>query len=275
MPFFIMILNTEAHYKHRTLALSILQKALDDICPKFDNEDLTVKSQLIRERRIFFNTHERLIDKEWKSLEKEAQADLKKLERERIQSLSKIEKTRKTRRIEIKLQQLVRNRNKRIKYLKDKLAKETKILSSQLKTLKKDDKKFSQIQSKLEKITESINNKIVSATERYEKIIANTKNSDNQASVEHRVTQAKKMWQKKKAKLARQYEEREVIHENKRFELDQVRVAVESFYLHKERILHWCLVAGIPPKVCYEEAKSRLSLLGKNSPEIENVLKVL
>jgi len=64
--------DLEENYKHKNIVIAILEKALDDICPKFLNEPEHIRKALIQERKILFAQQEKQIDSEWKALIKEA-----------------------------------------------------------------------------------------------------------------------------------------------------------------------------------------------------------
>jgi len=81
------------------------------------------------------------------------------------------------------------------------------------------------------------------------------------------------LWNKKYDKVREQFKEREYVFNNKREELDLIRLSVEGFVKDFERIKHWCVTAGVPLKTCYTEVVLRLSMLGRKSKEIEDIVK--
>lgn len=265
--------NREENYKYKNLSLTVIAKALDDICPKYENEPQNIRDSLIKERISFFAASEKALDKEWNTLNKEADKEVANLNKERTQVIKKLERTKKTARIKLKVKSLERNRDKRIKYLQNKLKNESLRLTQQLKTLNPTTKKYKQIKRKSDRFTVSINTKIETAKERYTKIINNTLASDNSANVDERIKQSKKVWDKKFKKLERQFHEKETIHNNKRIDDDQIRLAVQGFVEERDRINHWCLMIGINPRICYQEVQDRLKLLGRNSLEIDELVR--
>lgn len=262
----------EHNYKHRHLALNVLSKALDDICPKFELESEEMRSMLIKERAEFFKEQEKLLDKEWNYLERESQRETLALKKERSRVNSKIKKSRNTARIKAKISVLKRSKAKRIAYLKEKLKSETKLIQQQLKTLDGTRKKYTQIQNKLAKFTQTIEHKIEVTTKRFDKLILQTQKLDNAEAVERKLKQSQDIWKRKYDKIKKKYEEQENFYNNRREDLDLVRLAVEGFEHEENDIKHWCEWAGVSVKICYKEVQARLKLLGRKSLKIDELI---
>lgn len=270
-----MNLNREENYKYRKLSLTILSKALDDICPTYDKEAQETKEQLIKERVAFFKHQERELDREWVDLEKEAQYELNQLRKDSKLVLKKIEKTRKTNRIKSKVKELKHKKNQRISYLKTKKIEVAEQLKAQLNSLESGSKKYNQAQNKLNNLLEAIDKKIIKSENRYKTIIENTLNSDNSSKVDERLEYSKQVWNRKYETLKARYLEKEDIYENKRYEQDQIRLAIQSFEEELGRIKDFCLLAGVSPTVCYTTVKERMAMIGRHSDKIEEILENL
>lgn len=267
-----MNLNREENYKYRKLCLTVLSKTLDDICPKFDGETEKTKSQLIKERIKTFKNNERELDKEWQELEEEAELELRQFHANREKILKKIERTRKTEKIEAKVKELNHKKHIRVSYLIQKQKDMNEIFSSQLKELEKDSRAYKQLKRKISTYNNSIQDKIRKTEFRYNTIINNTLNSDNSEKVKERIEQSIRVWDRKFDKLKAKFIEREIIYENKRFELDQIRMAIEDFEEQLPRMMHWCLMAGVSLKDCYTSVVERMRMVERESEKINTIL---
>ncbi len=267
-----LAIDREENYKHRNIGLHVLARALDDICPKFEHEPPNIRAELIKEREQQFKEQEYLLDKEWEELEKEAEKAVQLLDKEREQVIKRLRKTRNTSKIKAKIKALKRNRDSKIKYLKTRQTNQTTELKRLLKQFDKTNKKFAQTKSKINFVTENTLKSISNVKERYQKIIEKVLATDNAKKIEQRIENSIKIWEAKKQKLKIQYQEREKVFNNKRRELDAIRVAVEGFVFEFSSVEKWCNLVGVRPKVCYIEAKERLSLLGRNSKELNDLV---
>lgn len=241
----------ELSYKYRKLGLTTLQKALDEICPKIEDKEL------IKERALMFNGFEEELDQEWEELEEEAAHELNLFKEERDLILSKIEKTRNTSRVQNKVDGFELKKQKRVEYLSK---KKTEAIQSALTDLKRD------------KITKQFNDKIKRSETRYNTIINNTLNSDNSDSVSRRLEVSRKIWERKYKELKFKFELKEAIHNNKRMEYDQIRLAVLGFEEEFERIALWCVLSGVSTLDCYKEVKNRMNMIGLNTVVIDEII---
>ncbi len=267
-----MNLNREENYKYRKLALTVLSKALDDICPTFEGEPIEIKDSLIQERIFQFKENEKALDAEWKTLEREALQEVAQLKKSAKAITRKLEKTSRTKRIKLKVAELQRKKQKRTYYLNKKLSLETAQLDKQIKSLNPTTKKFAQIQRKKQNLIKNLSEKILASEKKYDKIIQNTLNSNNSALVAERLKASAIVWDKRYKKLEKQFREKEIIFNNKSFELDQIRLSVRGFVEEAEKIKHWCILSGVSLLTCYTSVQERLALLGRNSLEINDLV---
>jgi hypothetical protein len=267
-----MSLNLEENYRHRKLALVTLSKALDDICPKFDEEPEEIRKTLYKERVTLFDKQEKELDKEWEQLDKEALYEVRKFNTSRSVLFKKIEKTDKTNRIKKKVNELEKKLKSRIVYLENKEKEFQKKIRTELKKVEVGSKEEAQLLKKTVSFSKTIETKIQKSIERYNKIINNFRISNNSERVKVRLEHSKEVWDRKYEKLKSKFMEKELIHENKRFELDQIRLAVQGFEEELPKIKHLCTMAGVPLLECYKEAIARLNLLGRKSEKMENII---
>lgn len=259
----------EESYKHQKFGLIVLSKALDDICPRYSNEPPTLKKQLIDERIKLFRDNEKELDKEWINLETEASKAVRKFKKEKQAVLSQISLTLNTKRVAKRVKNFEEKKQNRLTYLNQKLTIETKKLNGEMSVLLPISKRYAQKKKKLERITKNINDKIRKSELRFNTFISNALKSDNSSIVAQRIALHENAWEKKWKSLKSQYLFLEEAHNNKRFEDDQIRLAIQGFVEETERIQHWCLVSQVSLKDCYREARERLALVKRKIPDIE------
>ncbi len=263
----------EENHKYKNLGIAILEKALDDICPKFLLEDEQTRKQLTNERMVTSKQQEKLLDKEWKDIERNYKKEVAALKQDRTKVISSLKKMCLTSRIKVKVRSLERTKKNKIKYLQSKFQNKIQLLQKQLKTLNPTSKKYLQVQSKINNFAQNLSQKIHSVESRYNSIIENTKARDNTKLVEARIKQSNDIWKRKFDKLTSQYENKKSIFVENQEELDQIRVAVKDFVEQQPIMEHWCLMVGVSPIVCYKEVVERLALIGRRSLEIEEIIK--
>lgn len=251
----------------------VLAKALDDICPTFQGETQEDKELRINERINFFAKSEVDLDKEWEELEKEAQTELEQFIKERNAIFSKIQKTNNSEKITQKIESFERKKEDRVNYLARKLDRDVEALKEKLKEVKKDSKKYTQINTKIQELKKTIEAKIKKTELRYNTIIKNTMNSDNAERVDQRLEQSKSVWERKYNELRDKHLVKETIHNNKRMEFDQIRIAMRGFAEEVEHFKHWCILSDISLKECYTEAVKRGKMIRRDTSKIETVLK--
>jgi hypothetical protein len=250
----------------------VLAKALDDICPTYQGEDKEEKELKIKERIAFYKDSEVELDKEWNELEKEAETELKNFVKERDTIFSKIAKTNNSERIKLKIAGFEAKKKTRVEYLSRKLDRDLESLKEKLSETKKGTKKYTQLSNKAVSLKKSIEGKIKKTELRFNTIIKNTMNSDNSERVANRLEQSKAVWERKFNELREKHLVKETIHNNRRMELDQIRIALRGFGDEVEYIKHWCTLAEVTLKECYTEAIKRGRMVNRDVSKLETVL---
>lgn len=259
--------------QYRKLAITVLAKALDDICPKFLDDSPEEREQKIQERIKFFALTEPEIDTEWEQLEIEAEKELKEFIKERELLIKKIKETDNSKKVEKRANFFEKQKQKRIIALHKKLSDSISLTSDKLKETREGTKKHAQLSAKLQNLEASLDSKIRKTEARYNTIIKNTLNSENSAKIEYRIAQSKRVWEKKYEELRDKHRIKESIHENRRMELDQIRIALKGFEEELPYIEHWCLTAGVSLKRCYTEVINRAKLVKRDTKKLEKILK--
>lgn len=165
-----MSLNLEENYRYRKLALTVLSKALDDICPTFSEEPEEIRGSLFTERKKTFEKQEKELDKEFEQLEKDATFEVNTFYRKRAILFKKIEKSNNSRQINKKVTELEKKSRIRVRQLKAKELEFKKKLKHDLTQAKGDDKLTNQLNKKLASYQKSNQIKIQKSQERYEKL---------------------------------------------------------------------------------------------------------
>lgn len=250
----------------------VLAKALDDICPTYTGETEQDKKLKIEDRIESFSRYEVQLDKEWEEMEQDAKNELQSFIKERDTIFSKIRKTNNSTKVEEKIRRFEDKKQERVDYLARKLERDLEEVQKKMASLKKGTKKYLQLEAKTKELKRSTREKIKKSEFRYNTIIKNTINSDNSKRVEQRLEQSKKVWERKFLELKEKHLTREYIHNNRRMEYDQIRIALKSFENEVEDIRHWCTLADITLKECYTEAIKRAKMVGRDSSKIKKVL---
>lgn len=249
-------MDKELAYRYQKLSLTVLQKALDEICPKFEDEEK------VKERIELFEVYELELDEEWEELEREAERELELFYEERNLIFSKIERTKNSNKVQSKVDGFETKKQRRVEYLH---RKRDQLLGS----IPLDDEKLEQ---KRERINNQYDEKIRKSEIRFNTIINNTLNTDNTENVARRLEQSKKVWDRKYEELKHSFELREIIHNNKRMEFDQIRLAVQGFEEEFERVALWCLMGGVTPLSCYVQVKERMEMIGLETLKIDTMI---
>lgn len=262
----------EEFVQYRKLGITVLSKALDDICPTYQGETEEDKKLKIEERISFYKQNEIDLDKEWQELEKEATDELKSFIKERDTIFSKIAKTDNSSRIQTKIKGFEAKKTARVEYLTRKFEREDAALRKKLTEAKEGSKKYQQITTKLAELDKTTKDKIKKAELRYNTIIKNTINSDNSERVAARLQQSREVWERKYNELRDKHLTKETIHNNKRMELDQIRIAIRGFVEELDSFKHWCTLSDVTLKECYLEAIRRAKMVKRDTKELEGVL---
>lgn len=250
----------------------VLSKALDDICPTFQGETEQEKQLKIKERIKFFKKSEAALDQEWEDLERDAIDELDNFIKERDTIFGKIAKTNNSAKVRQKIQGFEEKKQGRVDYLARKMDRDLALLKEKLSTAKKDSKKYIHLTGKMRLLQKTVESKIKKTELRYNTIIKNTMNSDNSERVAQRLIQSKAVWARKYQELMDKHLVKESIHNNKRMEFDQMRIAMRGFAEEVEHIKHWCTISDITLKACYTEAVKRATMIGMDTSKIEKVL---
>ncbi len=263
----------EIHTQYVKLGVMILKKALDDICPTYEGEEEEEKKLKIAERIKFFSMSEVLLDKEWKELEKEAEAEVRNFKKERDTIFSKIAKTNNSAKVQVKVDSFEVKKQARVEYLTRKMDKTIETFTEALSDVEKGTKKHIQAEAKIKQLEAVVIGKIKKTELRYNTIIKNTLNSDNSERVAQRLEQSKAVWARKYNELRDKHLTKETIHNHRRMEFDQIRTAIDGFPREIEHIRHWCTLSQVAMKDCYTQAIKRAKMVERDYSNIEKALK--
>jgi len=262
----------EEFLQYRKLGIIVLSKALDDICPTFHGETDEDKQLKIKERVKFFKHSEVDLDKEWRELERDATRELKGFIKERDTIFSKIAKTNNSEKVRNRISGFEAKKQTRVEYLSRKFDRETEALKKKLSEVEEGSKKHTQLLTKISDLDKLTQAKIKKTELRYNTIIKNTMNSDNSERVANRLKQSQEVWERKYKELEDKHLTKESIHNNKRMELDQIRIAMKGFVEELDSFQHWCTLSHVTLKECYSEAIRRAEMVNRDTAELEGVL---
>lgn len=266
---------TEDFLKYRKLAIMVLAKALDDICPTFDIETQEDRKRLIQERIEFFEGTERDLDAEWEILERNAAEELARFEIEREEIFGKIAKTDNSERVAKKVEIFEKKKQQRVDYLVRKLERDVAVIQMRMELFKEGSRKYAQLAGRVESLHNSAMERIRRTEHRYNTIIKNTMNGDNSERVLKRLEMSKKVWERKYKELKSKHGTQEDVFNNKSMIYDQIRLSMRSFETELDYFKHWCIMADVPLRVCYQEAIRRAKKVKRDTSKLEEVLQII
>lgn len=217
----------------KQLALGILDKAFDDICPVYENEPHHLRDERVQKRAKKFEDNEREFDKDWDELVKYTEERYEKINSRRDEVLSRIRESDNSEEIDAKIEKV--SDEYKIKRSDSKEERETK---NRIKRQKTDE-------------------------------LEGQRNSEQ---VNKRLRMSSKTWQGHLDELDRTTQWREDNYHLRRMEGDQIRMTLEWFINDRETVEETCQIAEISPLDCYKTVRDRLAKLGRTSEEIEEII---
>lgn len=266
---------TEEFLKYRKMAIMVLAKALDDICPTFDIETADDRKRLIDERIAFFARTEVELDAEWQILERNAAEELERFKIERDEIFSKIALTDNSARVAAKVAKFEEKKLARVEYLMRKLERDVAVLEMRMELFKQGSRKYAQLNARKESLHRNTMERIRRTEHRYNTIIKNTMNSDNSDRVANRLAMSRKVWERKFKELVAKHEAQEEVFSNKSMIYDQIRLSMAGFEQELDYFKHWCIIADVPLRLCYEEAIRRAKKVKRSTSKLEEVLSII
>lgn len=221
------------------LSALTLSRAINDICPDYSSYDEASKKKKIKERLHKYEALEAAYDAEWEEMEESAEQELKLLLAERDLVFSHIEKRRNSKKIEEKIRVKERKRDEKLLQLTKKNTPEVEI----------------------QEVRDKFNSEI-----------EELRLKDNSKKVDARLEHSRSVWDRKLTKLKNRYKIKEAGYDIRRNQKDRIRMSLQWFLEDFEEVLKLCRNAKWDVKNCYYVVKERLDLLGRDCPELEEII---
>lgn len=274
--------NVIVSTNYRYLGIAILQRALDDICP-IDRIDSNLpelkKAQLlkehiekIRDRERKFKTQEDELDLEWSKIQEDAEEEWTRFLIDRKSAFERIEKTRNAEKVKTRVESYRAQEQLRISTILRELEEAREAYRVKSETRKRPYTERAKA-AKKRSLENKANKKIVNTKAHYGKMITNAIASENTEKVERRLSEARATWSRREEELKQKYAFKVSTHNHKRLEQDQIRLSVDWFIHDVPKVLFWCNLAGTTLHECYRGVQRRLVLLGRESKELNEVVK--
>ena len=272
--------NVIVSTNYRYLGISVLQRALDDICP-IDHIDPNLneekKQQLLKEhlkkikdRERKFSIQESELDLEWQKIQDDAEEEWSRFLKDRKAAFERIEKTRNAVKVKNKVEEYKGQEQLRISTILRELEEAKEAYKKKSETRKRPYTERA-IAAKYRSLENKANKKITNAKAHYANMISNKLASENTEKVERRLREAKETWENREKAIKDKYTFKVNTHNHKRLEQDQIRLAIDWFVDDVPKVLFWCNLAGTTLHECYRGVQRRLKLLGRESMEFNDV----
>lgn len=271
-------------YNHKLLAIEIISKSLDDICPRF--VDLTKKFDPITTmaveavRKTCGQIHlgqvlitKQSFDAAWDKIVREYNTKISILRAERDASISSIANADNSHTIDLKLDKAEMAWDKRQKSLGRRLrarrrafdVKVTEQIGTKYTTEEADD-----LRAGLES---SLNREIREFEKRREAAINKIRQARNSERIIERLMEKRVLYDLRRSRLDNGFARQETIYNRKWDEEDVFGAALHWFIYDIDRVNFWCIIAGIPLRLCYEGVADRLKQIEYDAPEIQTILR--
>lgn len=268
---------------YQRLALHLLSRALDDICPlEIMDEDtgelienkLSEQVEKIKDRAQKFTLDEKELDEEWDSIYQKAEDEWNTFLKERKSAFSRIEKTRNRDKVNSKIITHKSNRKLRILRIEKDLIKKKKEYEQKVLKAARKGKPIKEdvIKRKIASLERYSAKRMQSSIKHYENMIKNAEALENTEHVNRRLQESKEIWARREREIKEKYALKVFTFNHKSIEQDQIRLSLYWFIDDIKKVNFWCLLAGVSLEQCYDAVKRRLALLDRTSPEIEDII---
>lgn len=219
----------------KNLTVEILAKALDDICPSYSLLGREALKKKTEKRNAFYQQIENEFDVEWKNLENDFSTKIRELENEKKAVLEHHRERLKREHVNRELDELDKSYEKEV--------------------AGKSDSEREEIEKVFLEKTEYINSK------------------NNSRTIEPKLHPVKKNYSKKLESLLSNYKIKEKGYNIRRNQKDRIRMSLQWFVEDFEKVKQFCLSCNIDLKSCYYEVRRRLTMAGRESDELNDLIK--
>lgn len=279
-----MIREDHLLINYKLLAIEILSKALDDLCPKYvevdKNADTLTRLAADRCAKICGIVHKGQIeyitqkyDQQWDDLLTTYLTKKINLEKAKGSAITAIQKSDNTNKIDQKLIVAEEAWDRRRKKFDEKLRARRRgfvIRVESQKGLKYTPDEVRDLKIGLEA---QIAREIRDFEKRRDLAIQKIINSRNSFRVIERMTEKEVIFDTKIKGIEKSFKRQEEIYNRQWEDEDVFGASLHWFTNDLPQVKFWCQVAGVPLPVCYHTVKDRLDLMNYTSDELDAILK--
>lgn len=278
-----MIREDHLLINYKLLAIEVLSKALDDICPKYvevpqkaDNLTKLAAEKCIQacgeihKGQVEYITE--LYDKQWNTILTNYLTKKIALEKEKASTILAIQKMDNTDKVDQKLIANEEAWDRRRKRLEERIRARRRGFVARVESQK--GQKYSPDEVKDLKLgmEQSISREIRDFEKRRELSVQKTIQSRNSFRIIERMTEKEIVFDTKIKATEKSFKRLEEIY-NRQWEDEDVFGAALHWFIHDlTEVKFWCQLAGVPLLVCYLTVKERLELIKFDSPEIDAII---
>lgn len=279
-----MIREDHLLLNYTQLAIEILSKALDDICPKYVEVDRNADSltRLAADRcaRMCGAIHKGQVqyvidkyDKQWDELLTQYLSKKVNLERDKRAAIASIFKADNTDKIDSKLIFAEEAWDRRRLKLEEKIRARRRGFQSRVEAQKGQKYTPEEVRDLKVGLEAQISREIRDFERRRDLAIQKIISSRNSYRIIERMTEKEVIFDTKIKGVEKSFKRQEEIYNRQWEDEDIFGASLHWFINDLPQVKFWCQLAGVPLPVCYQTVKSRLELLEFDSPEINVILR--
>ncbi len=278
-----MIREDHLLLNYKLLAIEVLSKALDDLCPKYvqvdNNSDNLTKLAADRCLRMCGTIHKGQVqyitdkyDNQWDEILTQYLTRKVSLEREKREAISNIFKADNTAKIDTKLIQAEDAWDRRRKNLEDKIRARRRGFTIRVESQRGQKYTSEEVQDLKIGLEAQVSREIRDFEQRRNLAIQKIIASRNSYRIIERMTEKEVVFDTKIKGVEKSFKRQEEIYNRQWEDEDIFGASLHWFVNDLPQVKFWCQVAGVPLLVCYKTVKSRLELINFESPEIDEII---
>jgi hypothetical protein len=278
-----MIREDHLLINYKLLAIEILSKALDDLCPnyveitpKMNKLERLAAEQCVKlcgrihKGQVEFITNK--YDQSWDHLLSTYLTKKIKLEKDKRSAIDNIYKADNTNKIDQKLIAAEEAWDRRRRTLEEKIRARRRGFATRVESQKGQKYTAAEVRDLRVGMESQISREIREFEKRRELSIQKVVQSRNSYRIIERMTEKEIVYDTKIKSVEKSYKRQEEIYNRQWEDEDIFGASLHWFINDLPQVKFWCGVAGVPLPVCYKTVKSRLERICIDSPEINDII---
>lgn len=278
-----MIREDHLLLNYKLLAIEILSKALDDLCPKYveieprmDNltrlaaERCAEMCGRIHKGQVEYVTHK--YDQQWDELLTAYLTKKIAIERDKGEAITAIYKADNTEKVDQKLIQAEEAWDRRRKKLEEKIRARRRGFAIRVESQKGQRYTPSEIRDLKIGMESQISREIRDFEKRRDLAVQKIIQSRNSYRIIERMTEKEVIFDTKIKNIEKSFKRQEEIYNRQWEDEDIFGASLHWFVSDLSQVKFWCQLAGVPMLVCYKTVKARLEMINFDSLEIDSII---